>query len=73
MELLYVWIEDYKNIYHKGFNFSPRYRFEPTDLIEKQRSNLIKRATLRFELNPAPVGESLFESLRKIIARRVQC
>jgi hypothetical protein len=28
MELLYVWIEDYKNIHHQGFNFSPRYRFE---------------------------------------------
>ena len=28
MELLYVWIEDYKNIYHQGFNFSPKYRFE---------------------------------------------
>lgn len=27
MELLYVWIEDYKNIYHQGFNFSPKYRF----------------------------------------------
>lgn len=28
MELLYVWIEDYKNIHHQGFNFSPEYRFE---------------------------------------------
>lgn len=28
MELIYVWIEDYKNIHHQGFNFSPRYRFE---------------------------------------------
>jgi len=28
MELLYVWIEDYKNIHHQGFNFNPRYRFE---------------------------------------------
>lgn len=28
MELLYLWIEDYKNIHHQGFNFSPKYRFE---------------------------------------------
>lgn len=28
MELLYIWIEDYKNIHHQGFNFSPKYRFE---------------------------------------------
>jgi len=24
MELLYVWIEDYKNIYRQGFNFSSK-------------------------------------------------
>jgi AAA15 family ATPase/GTPase len=30
MELLYIWIEDYKNIYRQGFNFSPKYRFEFT-------------------------------------------
>ncbi len=28
MELLYLWIEDYKNIHHQGFNFSPQYRFK---------------------------------------------
>lgn len=30
MELLYLWIEDYKNIYRQGFNFSPLYEFEFT-------------------------------------------
>jgi predicted ATPase len=28
MELLYLWIEDYKNIKQQGFNFSPLYDFE---------------------------------------------
>ncbi|WP_321279069.1 AAA family ATPase [Marinifilum fragile] len=28
MELLYVWIEDYKNIKKQGFNFSPKHRFD---------------------------------------------
>lgn len=28
MELLYIWIEDYKNIKRQGFNFSAKYRFE---------------------------------------------
>jgi len=28
MELLYVWIEDYKNIKKQGFNFSPKHWFE---------------------------------------------
>jgi hypothetical protein len=27
MELLYLWIEDYRNIYKTGFNFSPEYQF----------------------------------------------
>ncbi|WP_404318821.1 AAA family ATPase [Malaciobacter canalis] len=25
MELVYLWVEEYKNIYHQGFNFSPRF------------------------------------------------
>ena len=28
MELVYLWIEDYKNIKKQGFNFSPRFRCE---------------------------------------------
>jgi ABC-type multidrug transport system ATPase subunit len=37
MELLYVWIEDYNNIYRQGFNFSPKHKFEfkPTEFDEK--------------------------------------
>lgn len=30
MELLYIWIDNYKNINRQGFNFSPKYRFEFT-------------------------------------------
>jgi len=26
MELVYLWVEDYKNIHKQGFNFSPRFR-----------------------------------------------
>jgi len=28
MELVYLWIENYKNIHHQGFNFSPRFHCE---------------------------------------------
>jgi hypothetical protein len=28
MELLYIWIEKYKNIHRQGFNFSPKHHFE---------------------------------------------
>ena len=28
MELVYLWVEDYKNIKKQGFNFSPRFRCE---------------------------------------------
>lgn len=30
MELLYIWVEDYKNIKQQGFNFSPRFEFHYT-------------------------------------------
>ena len=26
MELVYLWVKEYKNIYHQGFNFSPRFK-----------------------------------------------
>jgi len=28
MELVYLWVEDYKNMEKKGFNFSPRFKCE---------------------------------------------
>lgn len=28
MELLYIWVDSYKNIHRQGFNFSPLYDFE---------------------------------------------
>jgi len=31
MELVYLWVEDYKNIHKQGFNFSPRFRCEYND------------------------------------------
>lgn len=30
MELVYMWIKEYKNIRHQGFNFSPNHEFELT-------------------------------------------
>ncbi len=31
MELVYLWVEDYKNIKKQGFNFSPRFYCEYND------------------------------------------
>ncbi|MDD2368157.1 MAG: AAA family ATPase [Sulfuricurvum sp.] len=31
MELVYLWVEEYKNIYHQGFNFSPKFECEFKD------------------------------------------
>ena len=46
MELVYLWVEDYKNIYHQGFNFSPRFecKYENNELtiIEKKEDEYIK-------------------------------
>ena len=35
MELVYLWVEDYKNIHKQGFNFSPRFRCEYDEKTEK--------------------------------------
>ncbi|WP_323588432.1 ATP-binding cassette domain-containing protein [Aliarcobacter butzleri] len=35
MELVYLWVEKYKNIEKQGFNFSPRFRCEFKDEYEK--------------------------------------
>ncbi|AYJ80970.1 hypothetical protein AN286_02315 [Aliarcobacter cryaerophilus ATCC 43158] len=41
MELVYLWVEDYKNIKKQGFNFSPRFRCEYDD--EKNELNIIDK------------------------------
>ena len=35
MELVYLWVEDYKNIKKQGFNFSPRFRCEFKDKYDE--------------------------------------
>ena len=36
MELVYLWVEDYKNIQKQGFNFSPRFRCEFKDEYDNE-------------------------------------
>ncbi len=42
MELVYLWVEDYKNIYKQGFNFSPRFdcKYENDELtiVDKEET-----------------------------------
>ncbi len=51
MELVYLWVEDYKNIHKQGFNFSPRFECKFHDeydekgklkIIEKKEDEYIK-------------------------------
>lgn len=41
MELVYLWVEDYKNIQKQGFNFSPRFRCEYNE--EKNELEIIDK------------------------------
>lgn len=41
MELVYLWVEEYKNIHKQGFNFSPRFRCEYDE--EKNELNIIDK------------------------------
>jgi energy-coupling factor transporter ATP-binding protein EcfA2 len=40
MELVYLWVEGYKNINHQGFNFSPRFEFE---YIQEKNELILKK------------------------------
>jgi len=37
MELVYLWVEDYKNIKKQGFNFSPNFECEFTPIYEDDK------------------------------------
>ena len=41
MELVYLWVEDYKNIHKQGFNFSPRFKcaFDGVNLTITENKN----------------------------------
>ena len=46
MELVYLWVENYKNIHRQGFNFSPRFRCsynkEKNELTIKENEDYIE-------------------------------
>ena len=47
MELVYLWVEDYKNIQKQGFNFSPRFRCD-YDEVTKELNVVDKEETGEF-------------------------
>jgi len=57
MELVYLWVEEYKNIYKQGFNFSPRFECAFHDKYDKD-GNLEDDCTL--EINPKEHIENFF-------------
>ena len=44
MELVYLWVEDYKNIHEQGFNFSPRFdcHYDGKELTIKENDDYIE-------------------------------
>ena len=78
MELVYLWVEEYKNIKNQGFNFSPRFEFH-YDKDSKKLTKVRDESTTYKSIFPnninitAIVGEngsgksSLFEVLSKIL------
>ena len=81
MELVYLWVEDYKNIQKQGFNFSPRFRYEydeetkELEIIDKEElGEFYSKNFFGDKINiTAIVGEngsgksSIFEVLSKIL------
>ena len=46
MELVYLWVEEYKNIKNQGFNFSPRYEF---DYVQEKNELVLKKENKDYE------------------------
>jgi len=80
MELVYLWVEEYKNIDHQGFNFSPRFKCEYDEEKNELTINENKEYVSIFPDNiniTAIVGEngsgksSVFEGLFSFFGARV--
>ena len=61
MELVYLWVEDYKNIQKQGFNFSPRFDCKFYDEYEKDENGKEKlKVDCRLEIKPKEHIENFF-------------
>ena len=59
MELIYLWVENYKNIKNQGFNFSPKFECYYDDNTKKPTINRVDEFTKIFNFNiTVIVGEN---------------
>ncbi|MCU0439434.1 MAG: ATP-binding protein [Raineya sp.] len=66
MELLYIWIEEYKNIKEQGFNFSSKHRFE--FIPEKDKDGKIVGGKLCHEENSNHIENFFGENITNVTA-----
>ncbi len=61
MELVYLWVEDYKNIKKQGFNFSPRFSCKFYDEYEEDENGKEKlKENCKLEIKPKEHIENFF-------------
>ncbi|MDD3343641.1 MAG: AAA family ATPase [Sulfurospirillaceae bacterium] len=78
MELVYLWVEEYKNIKNQGFNFSPRFtcNYENGELTIEENKDYVSIFPDNINVT-AIVGEngagksSLFEEILNIISSKI--
>ncbi len=48
MELVYLWVEEYKNIHNQGFNFSPKFNcnYDPNERLKRLNEIAIEQLEL---------------------------
>jgi predicted ATP-binding protein involved in virulence len=66
MELLYLWIEDYKNIQKQGFNFSSQYRF--TFDYQEDKDGKVIGGKLKVEENPNHIPDFFPKGISNVTA-----
>ena len=55
MELVYLWVENYKNIQKQGFNFSPNFDVKFTPVYEDEK--LSKKSELKITPKENPLKD----------------
>lgn len=67
MELVYLWVEEYKNIKRQGFNFSPRFRCEFKDENDKHDLLVEKKENQESEFIDSLLGDNV--SLTAVVGK----
>lgn len=69
MELLYLWIEDFRNIRKQGFNFNPEFVFTTTPISEKSTKEIVYKIKIDYNANYVNLFDSNIINVTGVIGK----